>query len=74
MGCHAKRILALAGLWRPVSMTAFKHPMTCLAKVPSMPIGRDCVAGGEEGPPPLTIGMIVPLFWNGCATRCAARR
>ncbi len=55
-------------------MTAFKHPMTSLAKVPSMRISRERMSGGDERTPPLTIGMIVPLFWNGRATKCAARR
>ena len=55
-------------------MTAYKHSMTSLAEVPSMRISRGRMSGGDEGTPPLTIGMIAPLFWNGRVTRCGARR
>jgi len=55
-------------------MATFKHPMTSLATVPRMPISRGGISGGDEGSPPLTIGMIMPLFWNGRATKCAALR
>ena len=55
-------------------MTAYKHSMTSLAEVPSMRISQGRISGGDERTPSLTIGMIVPLFWNGRATRCGARR
>lgn len=55
-------------------MTAFERGSTSLAKTVVMPLDRGKMSSGEDGLPPLTIVMLLALFWNGRATKCAALR
>ncbi len=43
-------------------MTVFKQGSTCLAKTVVMPVDRGKMSSGEDGLPPLTIGMLLPPF------------
>ncbi len=46
-------------------MTGFKQGSTCLAKTVVMPVDCGKMSSGEDGLPPLTIGMLLPLFGMG---------
>jgi len=54
-------------------MTARKQGSTTLATTVAMPVDRQKMSVGEDGLPPLTIGMLLPLLLNGLTTRCGER-
>jgi hypothetical protein len=46
-------------------MTLFRQASISLAKTGAMPPDRGQMASGEGDPPPVTIGMVLPLLWSG---------
>ncbi len=54
-------------------MTLFKGESGSLARTVVMPLDRSKISSGENGLPPLSMGMVLPLFWSGRATKCGAR-
>jgi hypothetical protein len=55
-------------------MKSFREQMRSVVEIGSLPIRAAHMSDREDGTPPLTIGMIVPLFWNGHTTKCGALR
>jgi hypothetical protein len=43
-------------------MTLFRQASTSLAMTVAMPPDRGQMASGEDDPPPVTIGMVLPLL------------
>jgi hypothetical protein len=54
-------------------MAIFSQVSVSLGKTKATPPDRAPVFPGEEDPPPVTIGMLLPLLWSGHATRCGGR-
>lgn len=55
-------------------MKSFSEQMASIVKTRSLLITRGPISDNEDGTPPLSIGMIVPLFWSGRTTRCGVLR
>ena len=55
-------------------MKSFREQVTPNVEIRSLPVRAERISDSEDGTPPLTIGMIVPLFWNGPTTKCGGRR
>jgi hypothetical protein len=53
-------------------MRLFGQASTSLAKTVAMSHVPGQVASGDDDLPFVTIGMVLPLFWSGRATRCGA--
>ena len=54
-------------------MTVSKQGSTSLATTVVMPVDRGKMSSGGDSRPLVTIGMLLPLFWSGRATKCGAR-
>ncbi len=55
-------------------MKSFREQVRPIVEIRSLPIRAGHTSDREDGTPPLSIGMIVPLFWNGHTTKCGALR
>lgn len=66
--CH---VLNMGG---SIPMTVLKRETASLTPTVVMPLERSKMSSGEDGLPPLTMGMLLPLFWSGRATKYGARR
>ena len=53
-------------------MKSFRDHVRPIIQIRSLPMGAGDLSDREDGTPPLSIGMIVPLFWNGHTTKCSA--
>jgi len=55
-------------------MRSFREQVSPIVEIRSLPIWAGHISDRADGTPPLNIGMIEPLFWNGHTTKCGAPR